>query len=427
MTRRLLPGAALALLFVACCTATFAADSPAASRTLLIRNATVHAATDDGRPLPATDLLLRDGRIAAIGPRLAAPADAAVIEAAGRPITPGIFGGLGRIGLEEIGLESSTGDYAQRLGQMRPEFDVTLAYNPESMSLGIHRANGITFSVLAPSSESGGSLVSGLGAVVALDGSAPAAPRALFVDLGGDANRLAGGSRAAQFMLLRQAIVEARAPNLVMVHDERLLTPSGRQVLLEFLQGSGPFVFDVDRAADIRQVIALAQREKLRAVIRGGVEAWRVGAELAAAKIPVILDPLENLPYSFDGLGASLESAARLHAAGVVIAFSMRSAEVHDAGKLRQAAGNAVAHGLPWPAALAAVTRAPAEIFGAGERFGVLAPGRVADLVLWSGDPLDVTSLPDLVVAGGVVQPAQSRHTALRDRYQERLGRGAAR
>ncbi len=398
-----------------------------APATLLIRNATVHTLADGQAPLESTDVLVQDGRIAAIGRSLAAPAGAEVIDAAGRPVTPGVFGGLGRIGLEEIGLESTTGDHAQRLGQMRPEFDVSLAWNPESMSLAVHRANGITFSVLAPGAESGGSIVAGLGTAVTLDGTPPGEARAMFVDLGGDANRLAGGSRAAQLMLLRQAIVEARAPNLVMVHDERLLTPSGRQVLLEFLQGAGPFVFDVDRAADIRQVLALAQREKIRAVIRGGAEAWRVAPELAAARVPVILDPLENLPYSFDSLGATLRNAARLHAAGVTLAFSMRSPEVHDAGRLRQVAANAVAQGLPWPVALAAITRTPAEIFGVADRHGSLALGQVADLVLWSGDPVEVTSYAQLVLVGGAVQSQVSRHTELRDRYLERVRRGAAR
>ncbi len=399
----------------------------AAPATLLIRNATVHSLADGQAPLEGTDVLVEGGRIAAIGRGLAAPAGAEVVEAAGRPVTPGVFGGLGRIGLEEIGLDSTTGDHAQRLGQMRPEFDVALAFNPESMSLAVHRANGITFSVLAPGAESGGSIVAGLGAAVALDGSLPGPARAMFIDVGGDANRLAGGSRAAQLMLLRQAIVEARAPNLVMVHDERLLTPSGRQALLEFLQGAGPFVFDVDRAADIRQVLALAQREKIRAVVRGGAEAWRVAPELAAAKVAVILDPFENLPYSFDGLGATLENAARLHAAGVTIAFSMSKPDVYDAGRLRQVAANAVAHGLPWPVALAAITRTPAEIFGVADRHGSLARGRVADLVLWSGDPIEVTSHAELVIAGGAVQSQVSRHTELRDRYLKRLRRGAAR
>jgi hypothetical protein len=295
------------------------------------------------------------------------------------------------------------------------------------MQFRVSRSNGITFAVIAPSTTTGSSIVAGLGAAIGLDGTAPANARALFVDLGANSNSLAGGSRAAQFMLLRQAVTEARAPNLVMVHDDRLLTPSGRQTLLDFLKGAGPFVFDVDRAADIRQTIAFAQRENVRAIIRGGAEAWRVAAELAAAKIPVLVDPLQNLPSNFDAIGATLENAARLRAAGVTVAFSMRSPDVYDAGKLRQAAGNAVAHGLPWAAGLAAITRTPAELFGVADRYGSIEKGRVADLVLWNGDPLDVSSLPELVVAGGREQSLASRHTALRDRYYERLQRNAAR
>jgi hypothetical protein len=278
-----------------------------------------------------------------------------------------------------------------------------------------------------PASASGGSLVAGLGAPVGLDGSAPLPARVMFVDLGGDANDLSGGSRAAQFMLLRQAIVEARAPNLVMVHDERLLSPSGRQVLLEFLKGNGVFVFDVDRAVDIRNTLALAREEKLNAVIRGGAEAWRVAGELAAARVPVIVDPLHNLPDSFDEVGSTLQNAAKLRAAGVAVAISLNDTGVDDAGKTRQGAGNAVAHGMPWMDALAAITRTPAEIFGVTDRFGTIERGKPADFVMWSGDPLDVSSLPDLVVAGGTVQPLQSRHTALRDRHHERVKSGTAR
>jgi hypothetical protein len=396
--------------------------------TLLVRNATVYTMSSTAAaPLAATDVLVQEGRVAAIGKGLQAPAGARVIEADGRALTPGIFGGLGHIGLEEIGLEQTTGDFAQRLGQMRPEFDVTLAFNPESMSIGVNRSNGITFSVLAAASARGGSLVAGLGAPVGLDGSPPAPPRAMFIDLGGDANDLSGGSRAAQFMLLRQAFVEARAPNLVMVHDERLLSPSGRQMLLEFLKGSGLFVFDVDRAIDIRNTLAFVREEKLNAAIRGGAEAWRVAAELAAANIPVILDPLDNLPDSFDKVGATLENAARLRAAGVRVAVSLRDTDIDDAGKTRQAAGNAVAHGMPRLDGLAAVTRVPAEIFGVADRFGSIERGKPADLVLWSGDPLEVSSLPDLVVAGGRVQSLESRHTALRDRHYQRVKAGTAR
>lgn len=403
------------------------APTAEADEVLLIRNATVYTGITGAAPQAATDVLVQDGKISALGKGLVAPTGARIVDAAGRPVTPGVFGGLTRIGLEEIGLDSGNGDHSQRLGQMRPEFDVTQAWNPDAPSVVVHRMNGVTFTVLTPGSASGGSFVAGQGAPASLVGREALAPRALFIDLGGDANDLAGGSRAAQFMLLRQAIVEARAPNLVMVHDERLLSPSGRQVLLEFLKGGGQVVFDVDRAVDIRRAVEFAQQEKMQVVIRGGAEAWRVAPELAAARVPVLIDPLDNLPSSFDAVGATIHNAARLHAAGVMVGISMRSADIDDAGKTRQAAGNAVAHGLPWAAGLAAITRVPAEIFGVADRFGTLAPGRPADLVLWSGDPLEVSSVADLVVADGQVQSGVSRHTLLRDRYLERVRRGAAR
>ncbi len=407
--------------------ATLGAAAAQADEALLIRNATVHTGVTGAAPQAGTDVLVQGGKISALGKGLVAPAGARVVDAQGRPVTPGVFGGLTRIGLEEIGLDSANGDHSQRLGQMRPEFDVSQAWNPDAPSVVVHRMNGVTFTVLTPGSASGGSFVAGQGAPASLVGREALAPRALFIDLGGDANDLAGGSRAAQFMLLRQAIVEARAPNLVMVHDERLLSPSGRQVLLEFLKGGGQVVFDVDRAVDIRRAVEFAQQEKMQVVIRGGAEAWRVAPELAAARVPVLIDPLDNLPSSFDAVGATMHNAARLHAAGVMVGISMRSADIDDAGKTRQAAGNAVAHGLPWAAGLAAITRVPAEIFGVADRFGTLAPGRPADLVLWSGDPLEVSSVADLVVADGQVQSGVSRHTLLRDRYLERVRRGAAR
>ena len=407
--------------------ATLGAAAAQADEALLIRNATVHTGVTGAAPQAGTDVLVQGGKISALGKGLVAPAGARVVDAQGRPVTPGVFGGLTRIGLEEIGLDSANGDHSQRLGQMRPEFDVSQAWNPDAPSLVVHRMNGVTFTVLTPGSASGGSFVAGQGAPASLVGREALAPRALFIDLGGDANDLAGGSRAAQFMLLRQAIVEARAPNLVMVHDERLLSPSGRQVLLEFLKGGGQVVFDVDRAVDIRRAVEFAQQEKMQVVIRGGAEAWRVAPELAAARVPVLIDPLDNLPSSFDAVGATMHNAARLHAAGVMVGIAMRSADIDDAGKTRQAAGNAVAHGLPWAAGLAAITRVPAEIFGVADRFGTLAPGRPADLVLWSGDPLEVSSVADLVIADGQVQSGVSRHTLLRDRYLERVRRGAER
>jgi imidazolonepropionase-like amidohydrolase len=413
--------------------AAFLLAGPTLAETVLIRNATVHTMADTGT-LEGADILVRDGTIEAIGRALAAPAQARIIDAQGRPVTPGFFGGLTHLGVEEIGLEPTAGDAALKLGTMRPEFDVALAFNPDSVAIGVSRVEGVTFAVIVPTAEAGsenapgGTIIAGQGSVVALNGGAAATDsHALFLDFGGDANGLSGGSRAAQYMLLEQAFLEARTPKAVLPDDQRLLTPAGRQALLEFIGGAGPFVFDVDRAADIRQVLAFAAREKLRIAISGGAEAWRAANELAAARVPVILDALEDLPGGFDSIGATLENAARLERAGVSVAFTMDSPEPHNVRKLRQTAGVAVAHGMPWDAALAGLTRVPADIFGVADRFGTIARGRRANLVVWNGDPLEVTSFATHVFIDGVQQPERSRQTELRDRYLERVRAGTAR
>jgi imidazolonepropionase-like amidohydrolase len=423
---------AVAQLLVGALFATTFATANAASGSFLIHDATVHTLSSAG-VLEHTDLVITDGRISEIGKGLKAPAGAEVIEANGKAVTPGLFGGISHLGVAEIGEGSTQDDSALNLGTMRPEFDVTRAFNPDSNVLGVARLGGITFAVVSPSAQPGskgapgGTLIAGQGAVAQLDGVIDPKTHALFVDVGGDAIALSGGSRAAQYMLLEQAIDEVRSPKSLLPNDQRLLTPAGRRVLQEYLNASGPIVFDVDRASDIRQVIALAQREKLHAVIKGGQEAWRVAPELAAAHIPVVLNPLDDLPESFDVIGATLENAARLNRAGVKIAFTPDDPAPHNIRKIRQTAGIAAAHGLPPEAALAALTINPAEIFGVGARNGSIARGRPADLVIWSGDPLEVTSLAERVFIEGQSEPMQSRQTALRDRYLEKLRANAAR
>jgi imidazolonepropionase-like amidohydrolase len=236
---------------------------------------------------------------------------------------------------------------------------------------------------------------------------------------------LGGGSRAGQYMLLDQAVREARST--APLGDRSLLLPAGREVLARYLQG-GRFVFGVDRAADIRQVLALSKRYGIKPIIAGGGEAWVVADELAAAKVPVLLDTLANLPASFDVIGARMDNAALLARAGVRVGFTQLVSDMsHNAQKIRQVAGNAVAHGLPWDVALAGLTSMPAEIFGIGDRRGHIAVGQAGDLVLWTGDPLEVTSTTQQVWIGGNAIQMRSRQTELRDRYLEKLNRGAAR
>ncbi len=416
-------GSGLAALLASAALAPALAQNPGSGggQALLIRNATVHTASERGT-LQGADVLVQGGRIAAIGSGLAAGA-AQVVEANGRPLTPALFGGITGIGVEEVSGEQSTNDSALALGQnakdmvVRPEFDVTLAYNPDSLLLPVARVEGIGFTLLAADSRPGGSIIGGQGGTVRLDGSPdPVGPRLLFVSIGAGASGLSGSSRAGQWMLLDQLVAEARG-RLSADSGFALLTPAGRSELARYLDGNGRIVVRVDRAADIRQLLRWSRKQSLKIAISGGAEAWKLAPQIAAAGVPVFVDPLVNLPGNFDQLGATLENAARLRAAGVKVGFSQSGDASHNARKVRQLAGNAVANGLPWEDGLAGLTRVPAEVLGVADTLGTIAVGRRADLVLWSGDPLDVANTAQQVWLDGRAIPMRSRQTELRDRY----------
>ena len=409
----------LALFLVA-----LALPAPAHSQDVLIRNARVHTLTAQGT-LERADVLLRGGRVVEVGSGLAA-AGAQVIEANGRPLTPGLFGGITGLGISEIELESSTVDRTAVVDRRasgpgfvpRPEFDVTLAFNPDSAVIGVNRAEGITFALIAQMAS--GTFFAGQGAVARLDGSDNpfvAASRTQFLDMGPSATDGVGFSRGAQFMLLEQATREALPGKPLQAGDVRLLTPTGREVFARYLAG-GRMAFAVDRAVEIRQVLEFATRHGVKPVIVGGAQASQVASLLARSKVPVVLEPLLALPGTFDQLGASMENAAQLQRAGVPVMFTHFAAGTNQAHKVRQGAGVAVAHGLPWDAALAALTSTPADVFGLGAEAGRIMPGSPADLVLWSGDPLEVTSVAEQVWIGGKAQSMRSRQTELRDRYR---------
>jgi imidazolonepropionase-like amidohydrolase len=388
------------------------------AQNVLIKNATVHTAASLGT-LNNTDVLVQSGIIRAIGKNLANPTNLQTIDAQGKPLTPGLFAGITEIGLEEISQEKSTVDANLELKSgesglieiMRPEFDVSRAYNPRSVLLAIARVGGMSFTALGTN----GALLSGQGAVMRLDGSYEplAGKRIPFISIGSGKLEQSGSSRAAQFMLLEQAFNEAKAPT---PGDERLLTGQGRSVLNSEMLNARFFV-SVHREADIRQVIKFAQKYSIRVALIGATEAWRVAEQLAAAKIPVFIDALEDLPSSFEQLGSTEENAARLQRAGVSVSFINANDASHNARKVRQIAGNAVANGLPWEAGLAGITSAPAKALGVDAQVGSIEVGKTADLVLWTGDPLDVASVATAMWLAGKSTPLVSRQTLLRDRY----------
>ncbi len=396
----------------------------ATARDLLIRNATVHTATANGT-LQATDVLVKAGRIAAIGTGIAA-GDATVVDAQGKPLTPTLFGGITDIGVEEVSGESATVDSTLALGenaadmQVRPEFDVTLAYNPESVLVPVARVEGIGWTMLAAGTRAGGSIIGGQGGVVRLDGSLDAiGPRALYVTLGGDGASLSGSSRAAQWMLLDQLIDEVRG-RIPADSKFALLTPAGRSTLAKYMSADGRggvVLVRIHRAADIARLLRWAKQRDVRIALVGAAEGWKIAPQIAAAGVPVFVDALADLPSDFDEIGATLENAARLHAAGVRVTFSQTGDASHNARKIRQLAGNAVANGLPWEVGLAGLTSIPAGILGVGTQLGSISIGQRADLVLWTGDPLDVANVARHVWMDGRAIPMRSRQTDLRDRY----------
>jgi imidazolonepropionase-like amidohydrolase len=399
----------------------------AQAQDVLIRDATVHTIGAAG-VLEHTDVLVRAGKIAQIGKNISRSDAVFTVDAHGKPLTPGLWAGLTGLGVEEVSQEPSTVDIAHAPGaqmppqanDVHPEFDIVPAYNPHSAVIGVNTIEGLSYTAITPVSLPGGGIIAGQGAVLRLDGNYDAAltgSRFLMVNLGGDQVALSGGSRAAQYMLLDQVFDEARADHIVS--DRDLLTATGRKVLRATTQG-GRVVFAVDRAADIRQVLALARRHGVRAIIAGGAEAWMVADSLARDRVPVLLDALVNLPASFDQLGARADNAALLAAAGVEFAFTQSGNATHNARKIRQLAGNAVAQGLDWNAALAALTANPARMFGVADRVGRIEVGLQADLVLWSGDPLEVTQQAEQVWLGGRAHSMRSRQTELRDRYAPR-------
>ena len=384
----------------------------AQAQTIMIRGATVHTMGKNGT-LENTDVLISEGKIQKIGKDLPVPQDIYVFNAGGKPLTPGFFAGITSLGIEEVSAVAESVDGSLALKEMRPEFNIIPAYNPHSSLIPVTRIEGFSFTLLGAGTK--GSIFGGQGRLVALNGGYESfiGSSVLFINVGRDASALSGGSRAGQWMLLHQAMQEADNPPAS--NEARLLTRNGRNTLSTYAENGMKTVFNVDRASDILEVLRFAESYGLSPVISGGAEAWMVAKQLAIANVPVLLNPLSNLPGNFDSLGSRLDNAAILEAAGVTIAIS--GAGSHNARKQRQMAGNAVSYGLPHEAGIAALTSNPAQIFGFTDDQGIIRRNKPANVVLWSGDPLEVTSVAEMVIINGELIPMESRQTKLRDRY----------
>lgn len=359
-------------------------------------------------PQDDLDVLLRSDRIERVGRGLNEPGCARV-EAKGLTLTPGFIEPWAQLGLIEVEQEGASRDDEGR----GPDLRAAEGYNPRSAVVPVTRLAGVTSVVIAPS---GGGL----------------AGQAAWVDLAGDTQAEAVRDASVAMVWsphedlpvalyeLRALLEEARSygksraaweQNRARPYDA---APRDLDALQPVLRGELPLVVTADRAADIEAILRFAQTEGVRVVILGGAEAWLVAEALAAAKVPVILDPLDYGPSSFASRDARPDNAARLHAAGVEVLISSR--QLHNVRVLGQNAGNAVREGLPHAAAIEALTAAPARVFGLTD-LGVVQPGARANLVLWSGDPLELSTTVEGLWIGGEAIPLVSRQTLLRDRY----------
>ena len=405
--------------------ALLAGASAARPQGLAIEGATIVG--DGGRRLEGATLWVENGKIGSIGDSVAIPSGARRIDGKGTVVTAGLADAWTTLGLVEIDLVAPTveGDFKpDASGGIHAAYRVIDGYNPASVAIPIARAGGVTAVVAAPR----GGLVSGTSAFLRLaDGATVeratiAAPLAMHVTLGEHSLAAVEGSRGRAIERLRELLDDAAQLAARRESFERNQTrpfAASRldlEALKPVLDGRIPLAVSVHRASDIRAALALAREHRVRLVIVGGTEAWLVGEELAKARVPVIVNPAKNLPSSFEQLNVRDDVATLLRKQGVDVALCT-CGEQTNVRTLRQVAGIAVSFGMKWEDALAAITSVPTAIFGLKER-GTLAAGAAADLVVWSGDPLELSSRPLHVFIDGVEQPLKTRQTLLLDRYR---------
>jgi imidazolonepropionase-like amidohydrolase len=387
-----------------------------------ITNARIHTAA--GPVIERGTVVIRDGRIIAAG-GAPPPAGARVIDAAGKTITPGFLDSSTSVGIVEIGLEDNTNDAVTSQDRITASFNVVDAINPASTLIPVTRIEGITRVVVQP--QAGSSLIAGTGALMDLGGDRVSrmlkrAPTAVYAVLGEAGAAAAGGSRAAATARLREVLQDARDFAINREAWERnqrrdyAISRLDLEALTPVLTGEVPLAIQVHRASDILATLRLAREfNNVRIILLGVNEGWMVAGDIAAANVPVIINPMQNIP-GFENLGITLENAARLERAGVLVAFG--SFDAHNARNLKQLAGNAIAHGLPHDAALRAVTVNAARIWGIADTYGTLQPGRDADLVVWSGDPFELSTRVEHVFIRGEEISLDSRQKQLFRRYR---------
>ena len=393
---------------------------PLFSDTTLIKNATIY---DGVKNIPFEgNILIENGTIKRIS-SANMQADF-VIDASGMIVTPGIIGTDTNIGIVEIGALSVTRDDSSDIYSIG--FSIHDAFNPKSTLIPWNRSNGVTSALSLPQNTS--SPIGGLGSYFLLDGELDITSNKDIVmigNVGGSSNK----SRAETFSVMDDLLSFASSINArdlssdsdiadliegSPIADFMELHPRDVKALFKLVNDNLPLIISTHRASDILKLIELKEKYSLNLIIKGAQDASLVASQIAESNIPLIINPINNIPDSFDELASNIQMASRLEKKGIDLMFN--TPRSHNFHLVRQGAGVAVANGMSYEAAIKAITSTPANVFNIDQR-GEIKTGYFADIVIWDADPLEPSSMPEYVFINGKAIDLTTRSSRLRDRY----------
>ena len=388
--------------------------------TTLIKNATIY---DGVKNIPFEgNILIENGTIKRIS-SANMQADF-VIDASGMIVTPGIIGTDTNIGIVEIGALSVTRDDSSNIYSIG--FSIHDAFNPKSTLIPWNRSNGVTSALSLPQNTS--SPIGGLGSYFLLDGELDITSNKDIVmigNVGGSSNK----SRAETFSVMDDLLSFASSINArdlssdsdiadliegSPIADFMELHPRDVKALFKLVNDNLPLIISTHRASDILKLIELKEKYNLNLIIKGAQDASLVASQIAESNIPLIINPINNIPDSFDELASNIQMASRLEKKGIDIMFN--TPRSHNFHLVRQGAGVAVANGMSYEAAIKAITSTPANVFNIDQR-GEIKTGYFADIVIWDADPLEPSSMQEYVFINGKAIDLTTRSSRLRDRY----------
>jgi len=390
------------------------------SETILIKNATIY---DGVKNIPFEGNILIENEMIKRVSSTNMQADF-VIDASGMIVTPGIIGTDTNIGIVEIGALSVTRDDSSEIYSIG--FSIHDAFNPKSTLIPWNRSNGVTSALSLPQGTS--SPIGGLGSYFLLDGELDITSNKDIVmigSVGGSSNK----SRAETYAVMDDLLSFASSINIRDLSSDAdiaelieaspiaefmELHPRDVRALFKLINDNLPLIISTHRASDILKLIELKEKYNLNLIIKGAQDASLVASKIAESNTPLIINPINNIPGSFDELASNIQMASRLEREGIDLMFN--TPRSHNFHLVRQGAGVAVANGMSYETAISALTSTPAKVFNIEKR-GEIKSGYFADIVIWDADPLEPSSMPEYVFINGKSIDLTSRSSRLRDRY----------